>query len=87
MFATQIRTLLGRAKQSVNQAITDVDFKRQDRAYVEYLISSEILLNIIPRHKDYPVLTDRGEWGRIYKSLCKVSLSIVGPLSLSAFGC
>lgn len=74
----QIRTLLGRAQQSVNQANTDVTFKRPDRAYVEYLISSEILLHIIPRHKDYPVLnSDRGEWGRIYRSLCKVSHFII----------
>ncbi|MCJ1465230.1 ubiquitin-specific protease doa4 [Pseudocyphellaria aurata] len=67
---TPIRTLLGRAKQSVNQASTDIAFKRPDRAYVEYLTSSEILLNVIPSHKDYPgLVTDRGEWGRIYKSL------------------
>lgn len=81
IFAPQIRTLLSRAQQSVNQANTDVTFKRPDRAYVEYLISSEILLNVIPHHKDYPVLiSDRGEWSQIYKSLCKVSRSILGPL-------
>lgn len=80
VFVLQIRTLLGRAQQSVNQAPTDVNFKRPDRAYVEYLISSEILLNVIPRHKEYPVLnSDRGEWGRIYRSLCKVSQSILRP--------
>lgn len=74
--APQVRTLLGRAQQSVNQASTDVSFKRPDRGYVEYLVSSEILLNLIPHHKDYPALySDRrnGEWGRIYKSLIKVS--------------
>lgn len=74
LFLTPIRTLLSRAQQSVNQANTDVTFKRPDRAYVEYLISSEILLNVIPHHKDYPVLiSDRGEWSQIYKSLCRKS--------------
>lgn len=80
VYAPQIRTLLSRAQQSVNQANTDVTFKRPDRAYVEYLISSEILLNFIPHHKDYPVLiSDRGEWSQTYKSLCRVSQSILGP--------
>lgn len=69
----QIRTLLGRAQQSANQVNTNVTFKRQDLAYMEYLVSSDILLNLIPRHKDYPSLnSDRGEWGRIYKTLYKV---------------
>lgn len=71
--ALQIRTLLGRAQQSVKQVNTNVGFKRQDLAYVEYLVSSDILLNLIPRHKDYPSLSsDRGEWRRIYKTLCEV---------------
>lgn len=53
---------------------TDVSFKRPDRAYVEYLVSSELLLNIIPKHKDFPDLNGgRGDWQQIYKSLRKVS--------------
>ena len=73
LIALQIRTLLGRAQQSANQVNTNVTFKRQDLAYVEYLISSDILLNLIPQHKDFPSLnSDRGEWCRIYKILCKV---------------
>lgn len=80
----QIRTLLGRAQQSVNQVNTNVTFKRQDLAYVEYLVSSDILLNLIPRHKDYPSLnSDRGEWCRIYKTLCKVGWT--SPCSIFPF--
>ena len=41
---------------------------------MEYLVSSELLLNIIPKHKDFPSANSgRGEWQQIYKSLRKVS--------------
>ncbi|KAI4216953.1 MAG: hypothetical protein LQ351_000902 [Letrouitia transgressa] len=60
------------SQQSANQAASNVSFKRPDLAYVEYLSSSTILLELIPRHKDYPALqADREEWARTYKSLCK----------------
>ncbi|KAL9613389.1 MAG: hypothetical protein Q9167_002092 [Letrouitia subvulpina] len=69
---TPIGTLLKYARQSANQAASNVSFKRPDLAYVEYLSSSTILLELIPRHKDYPALQgDREEWARSYKSLCK----------------
>ena len=66
-----IRTLLVQAKQAADQANADVSFKRPDRAYIEYLISSEILANIIPRHKDYPSImrADSAELGRMYRIL------------------
>lgn len=67
-----LRTLLSIAQQSTGQVGTDVSFKRPDRAYVEYLVSSEVLLNIIPKHKDFPALSsDRGDWHKIYKALRK----------------
>lgn len=67
-----IRSLLNNAQQSTRQVGTDVSFKRPDRAYVEYLIGSELLLNVIPQHKDYPsVIANRGEWAQLYRKSCK----------------
>lgn len=41
---------------------------------MEYLVSSELLLNIIPKHKDFPTVNSgRGDLKQIYKSLRKVS--------------
>ena len=41
---------------------------------MEYLVSSELLLNIIPKHKDFPAMNSgRGESQQIYRSLRKVS--------------
>ena len=63
--------MLNNARQSTAQVGTAVSFKRPDRAYVEYLISTELLLNVIPKHKDYPSLISKH--GDIYRALCKVS--------------
>ena len=63
--------MLNNARQSTVQVGTDVSFKRPDRAYVEYLISTELLLNVIPKHKDYPSLIATQE--EKYRALCKVS--------------
>lgn len=71
---TPIRTLLSQAKQAADQANADVSFKRPDRAYIEYLISSEILANLIPRHKDYPAMkADSRELGHLYRNLCELN--------------
>ncbi|KAL8688357.1 MAG: hypothetical protein Q9218_005717, partial [Villophora microphyllina] len=61
----QIRTLLEQAQQSANQANASISFGKPDRAYVEYLLSSNILLELIPRHKDYPTLNSDRE-GQLY---------------------
>ncbi len=71
--ANQISKLVQCAKDSAGQAIANVSFKRPDLAYVEYLVSLEILLNIIPHHQSYASLVDHREKGRLYSSLCKVS--------------
>ncbi|KAL8719388.1 MAG: hypothetical protein Q9225_003593 [Loekoesia sp. 1 TL-2023] len=69
---TPIRTLLEQAQQSASQANASISFSKPDRAYVEYLRSSNILLEIIPHHKDYPTLsTDREGWRTTYRHLCK----------------
>jgi len=52
-----------------------VSFKRPDLAYIEYLVSSDIMINLIPRHKEYPSLNgDRGDLHRLYKALLKVGI-------------
>ncbi|SLM36977.1 ubiquitin c-terminal [Lasallia pustulata] len=71
-----IHHLLLRAQECAKQANTNVSFKRLDRAYVEYIISSDIIQDLIPKHKDYPVLNrERAEWHRIYQSLIKQNVS------------
>ena len=69
--------MLNNARQSTAQVGTAVSFKRPDRAYVEYLISTDLLLNVIPKHKDFPSFISKQE--EIYKALCKVS-RIYGPI-------
>ena len=71
---TQISTLLGKAEQCAKKADTEIAVKRIDRAYVEYLTCSEILLNIIPRHGAYPDLhSSRKDLSLKYRTLRKVS--------------
>lgn len=70
-----IRSLLSRAQESTGQVDTCVSFKRPDRAYVEYLVSSELLLNVIPKHKDFPTFNDRVDSQQIYKSLRKQNVT------------
>ena len=67
--------LLQRVEQCAKKAEADVTFKRPDRAYVEWLISSDIIVNLIPLHHDYPFLNqERGTLHQRYKVLYKVRL-------------
>ena len=71
----QIRTLLNRAQQAATQANSMVDFQQIDRAYIQYMISCDILLNLIPRHRDFPSMSNGSrEWHRSYISIRKVSI-------------
>ena len=71
----QIRTLLNRAQQAATQANSMVDFQQIDHAYVQYMISCDILLNLIPRHRDFPSVNNgNSEWHRSYISIRKVSI-------------
>ncbi|KAK5151899.1 hypothetical protein LTR04_006520, partial [Oleoguttula sp. CCFEE 6159] len=64
--------LLDTASASVRQADTFLNFRQPHLAYVEYLRASEILVNIIPRHKDAVALQgDRGRLYSLYKDLIK----------------
>jgi ubiquitin carboxyl-terminal hydrolase 8 len=69
---SSINVLIERADQCAKQAQTDITFKRPDRAYVEWLISSHILSTLIPNHKGYPDLnTSRGVLLNRYRTLIK----------------
>ena len=77
-------SLLKRASDTSKQAMIDYEFKRFDRAYVERLISSEILVDIIPQHQEYPFLDRRpGNSLQKYRELCNVRES---PMSLPPQG-
>ena len=80
----KVGKLLDSAEEAANRVVIDVDFKHPDRAYVQYLVFSDILLHVIPRHKDYSaVSSDRGDWQRRYRTLCKVSNLSFVPISCS----
>lgn len=64
------------AQESLNQTKTAVEFKRPEYAYIEYLKAFDIVVNIIPIHRDYGALQDRGEWSRSHKALIKVSPAV-----------
>lgn len=67
-----IRTLLGNAQTSIDRVNTDVTYKRPDLAFIEYLVGSEILLNVVPKHKDFPAMrADRSKWYQLYQSLTR----------------
>ena len=77
-----MKTLLDHADVSAKQADTYLSFKRPDLAYIEYLIASDIVVHLVPRHKDYPSLsTDRGELWRLNKGLQTVSRTFIPSIS------
>ena len=82
----QVRKLLADAEEAAKRVTTDVTFKRPDKAYIEYIVCSELLLHIIPKNKDYTALkSERGESHRKYQNLCKVSertLTSIGPSAI-----
>lgn len=67
-----IRRLLLDAESYAKQADTHIDFRRPDLALQDYVKASIIVVDIIPRHKEYPDLkADRGELHRLYAGLQK----------------
>lgn len=72
-----MRTLLQKADVSAKQADTHLDFRRPDLAFIEYLTAFTILVNYVPKHKDFPELSnDRGELWRLNKGLKMVRFFI-----------
>ncbi|MCJ1397491.1 ubiquitin-specific protease doa4 [Xylographa trunciseda] len=54
-----IAFLLEKAETYASRAEADIGFKRPDKAYVQHLMSSEILFNVIPRNKGYPEMKSK----------------------------
>ncbi|KAK4549510.1 hypothetical protein LTR36_006507 [Oleoguttula mirabilis] len=70
--SSSILTLLDTADHGLAQAKTLVDFRRPDLAFVEYLRASDILVTVIPHHKDYTHFTlDQPERAQKYFLLRK----------------
>lgn len=64
--------LLTVAEAATKSAENQVQFRRPDLAYVDYLIAMELVSQRIPRHKDAVVLhQDRGSMHRLNKDLAK----------------
>ncbi|KAK8244819.1 ubiquitin carboxyl-terminal hydrolase 2 [Phyllosticta capitalensis] len=64
--------LLELAEQSTKQVGYLLDYRRPDYAYVEFLVASEIVFNLIPRHRDAPLVKgDRGKRYQKHKDLMK----------------
>jgi ubiquitin carboxyl-terminal hydrolase 8 len=69
---TPIRKLLLQGELHSKQAETHLDFRRPDIALQEYIKAYTIVVEIIPRHKDFPELkSDRGDLHRLYTGLQK----------------
>lgn len=65
-----MRTLLLQCEIHSKQAQTHLDFGRPDLALTEYIKATILLVEIIPRHKDFPQLkSDRGELHRLFGGL------------------
>ena len=68
-----MNTLIDRAQKCAKKADADITFKRLDRAYIEWWMSSNIISVLIPRHTGYPDLNQsRGEQLSRYRVLIKV---------------
>ncbi|KAI9843989.1 MAG: ubiquitin-specific protease doa4 [Thelocarpon superellum] len=67
-----MRALLHKADICAKQADTHLDFRRPDLAYTEFLTASTIVVELVPRHKDFPSLsTSHGELWNLNKALQK----------------
>lgn len=66
--------LLKEASRALTDSESLLTFKRSpDLSYIEYLVAYEIVVNRVPRHKDYIALqSDRGSSHRMYRDLLKV---------------
>jgi ubiquitin carboxyl-terminal hydrolase 8 len=73
-----MKSLLQKADTSARQADAHLEFRRPDLAFIEYLAAFTILVNLVPRHKDFPELNKRrGELWQLnagLKAVCHMSL-------------
>ena len=74
----QIGHLVEEAQKSLTSARILLEGRRPDRAYLDYLIALEIIVNRIPQHKDYVDFQgNRGEKHRQNRELVKVLNAIL----------
>ena len=67
---TPIRTLLSKAHTCLRMAYTFYNFGRRDAAMREYNRGSLIIVEVVPRHREYGSVRDgRGSSGRLYVAL------------------
>lgn len=65
-----MRTLLSQCEMYAKQSQTHLDFGRPDLALAEYTKATILLVEILPRHKDFPQLkSDRGDLHRLFGTL------------------
>lgn len=55
-----VSQLYDRAEKALGQAKYQVDFRRPDLAFVEYLRAYEIAVEVLPRHRDFILFTHDG---------------------------
>lgn len=53
----QIGHLINSANDSARYAETLAEYRKRDQAYVEYMLAYELIVNVIPRSRDYVVLS------------------------------
>lgn len=69
-FHAPIKSLLQQADECTKRAEMYMSFDHFDRAYVEYLMASSIVVDLVPHHKDYPdVRSGRGTVCALNKAL------------------
>jgi ubiquitin carboxyl-terminal hydrolase 8 len=52
----QIMHLLNSARDSIMYSERLANFRKRDQAYIEYMKAMELIVTVVPRHKDYPNL-------------------------------
>jgi ubiquitin carboxyl-terminal hydrolase 8 len=50
----QIMHLLSAARDSIMYSERLANFQKLDQAYIEYMVAMELIVTVVPRHKDYP---------------------------------
>jgi ubiquitin carboxyl-terminal hydrolase 8 len=72
-----LRYILKNALELAKKADANLDFGRPDIAYEDYLMASEIIINYLPSHKEFPdINAERGESWKLYRGLQSVRRSI-----------
>ncbi|KAJ2906673.1 ubiquitin carboxyl-terminal hydrolase [Zalerion maritima] len=66
-----LRRILEEAQSRMNNANAAITFKRPERALWEFLCASKIIVEVVPRHKDFGSLRDRKDQQTMYQTLMR----------------